>query len=65
MGVGISDPEYKPLAAIHHQLRLNNEHVYRELGTDMFFGIQMVGVENSQRGMGVATELIRRSVTFY
>lgn len=59
---GISDPEYKPLAAIHHQLRLNNEHVYRELGTDKFFSIQMVGVENSQRGMGVATELIRRSI---
>merc|ERR1711892_49435 len=59
---GISDPLYKPLAAIHHELGLKNKHIYQELGTDKFFGIQMVGVENSQRGMGVATELIRRSI---
>ena len=45
---------------MHHELRLKNRHIYQELGTDKFFGIRMVGVENSQRGMGVATELIRR-----
>merc|ERR1712183_261950 len=33
-----------------------------EIDTDKFFSIRMVGVENSQRGMGVATELIRRSI---
>jgi len=59
---GVTEPEYKPVAAIHHQLRLANKHIYQELGTDKFFGIQMVGVENSQRGRGVATELIRRSI---
>lgn len=58
----VTDPEYKPLAAIHHELRLKNRHIYKELGTDKFFSIRMVGVENSQRGMGVATELIRRSI---
>ena len=58
----MTEPEYKPVAAIHHQLRLANKHIYQELGTDKFFGIQMVGVENSQRGRGVATELIRRFV---
>jgi len=58
----VSDPKYKPLAAIHHELRLKNKHIYEELGTSKFFSIRMVGVENSQRGMGVATELIRRSI---
>ena len=56
----VTDPQYKPLAAIHHELRLKNKHIYQELGTDKFFSIRMVGVENSKRGMGVATELIRR-----
>ena len=56
----MSDPRYKPLAAIHHELRLANRHSYEELGTEKFFSIRMVGVENSKRGMGVATELIRR-----
>jgi len=58
----VSDPQYKPLAAIHHELRLKNKHIYPEIGTEKFFSIRMVGVENSQRGMGVATELIRRSI---
>jgi len=58
----VSDPRYKPVAAIHHELRLANKHIYAELGTEKFFSIRMVGVENSQRGMGVATELIRRSI---
>jgi len=58
----VSDPQYRPLAAIHHELRLKNKHIYEELGTSKFFSIRMVGVENSQRGMGVATELIRRSI---
>jgi len=58
----VTDPQYRPLAAIHHELRQKNRHIYQELGTDKFFSIRMIGVENSQRGMGVATELIRRSI---
>jgi len=58
----VIDPKYKPLAAIHHELRQKNRHIYQELGTEKFFSIRMIGVENSQRGMGVATELIRRSI---
>ena len=42
-------------------VRQQNKHIYDELQTDKFFSIRMVGVENSKRGMGVATELIRRS----
>ena len=41
-------------------LRQQNKYIYDELQTDKFFSIRMVGVENSKRGMGVATELIRR-----
>ena len=40
--------------------RQQNKYIYDELQTDKFFSIRMVGVENSKRGMGVATELIRR-----
>jgi len=56
------DSDYKPILAIHHKLRQDNIHIYDELSTDKFFSIRMIGVENSQRGMGVATELIRRSI---
>merc|ERR550517_2085911 len=56
--------EYRPIVALHHQLRQQNKYIYEELQTDKFFSIRMVGVENSKRGMGVATELIRRSILF-
>merc|ERR1711945_73355 len=57
-----ADADYRPILAIHHKLRQENIHIYDELATDKFFSIRMIGVENSQRGMGVATELIRRSI---
>ena len=56
------DADYRPIMAIHHKLRQENIHIYDELAADKFFSIRMIGVENSQRGMGVATELIRRLV---
>ena len=58
---GCLDADYRPILAIHHKLRQENIHIYDELAADKFFSIRMIGVENSQRGMGVATELIRRS----
>ena len=58
---GCLDADYRPIMAIHHKLRQENIHIYDELAADKFFSIRMIGVENSQRGMGVATELIRRS----
>jgi len=58
----VKDPKYKPLVAIRHQLRLQNAHVYQEVGTDKFFSIRMVGVDPKERGKGIATDLIRRSV---
>ena len=53
----------QPLAltfSLSLSVRLQNKYIYEELQTDKFFSIRMVGVENSKRGMGVATELIRR-----
>jgi len=58
----VIDPSYKPMLAIHHQLRLKNVHVYDELKTERFFSIRMVGVDPKTRGLGVATDLIRRSI---
>ena len=60
MLTGCLDADYRPIMAIHHKLRQENIHIYDELAADKFFSIRMIGVENSQRGMGVATELIRR-----
>jgi len=58
----VVDPSYKPMLAIHHELRMKNMHIYDELKTEKFFSIRMVGVDPRTRGMGVATDLIRRSI---
>jgi len=57
----VIDPNYKPVLAIYHQLRMANKHIYEELKTEKFFSIRMVGVDPRLRGRGVATDLIRRS----
>jgi len=58
----VMDPSYKPMLAIHRALRMKNQHIYDELKTEKFFSIRMVGVDPKTRGMGVATDLIRRSI---
>jgi len=59
---GIEDPKYRPIKAILHTLRRRNRHIYEEIGVDKMFSIRMIGVEEESRGMGVATNLIRRSI---
>jgi hypothetical protein len=59
---GVEDPRFRPIQAIHHTLRRQNRHIYDEIGTDKMFSIRMVGVEEADRGQGVATNLIRRSI---
>jgi hypothetical protein len=59
---GIQDPRYRPIQAIHHQLRQQNTHIYEEIITDKLFDIGMIGVEVESRGQGIATNLIRRSI---
>jgi len=58
----VQDPNYRPLLAIHHQLQEQAIHVYEEVGTDTLFSIRMVGVDPTERGQGIITDLIRRSV---
>jgi len=58
----VLDPSYKPMLAVHHALRMKNQYIYDELKTDKFFSIRMVGVDPKTRGMGVATDIIRRSI---
>eukprot|EP00092_Neocalanus_flemingeri_P037729 GFUD01041077.1.p1 GENE.GFUD01041077.1~~GFUD01041077.1.p1 ORF type:complete len:299 (+),score=60.64 GFUD01041077.1:75-971(+) len=58
----VLDPAYRPMLDIHHALRMKNKHIYDELRTEKFFSIRMVGVDPKTRGMGVATDLIRRSI---
>merc|ERR1711990_1041659 len=56
----VKDPRYKPIRAIHHTLRRQNDDVYDQIGIDKMFSIGMIGVEKT--GLGIATNLIRRSV---
>jgi len=56
------DPRYQAVQAIHHQLRLENSHIFEEIGTKKMFSIKMIGVGEEDRGQGVATNLIRRSI---
>merc|ERR1711971_547823 len=56
----VKDPRYKPIQAIHHTLRRQNDDVYDQIGIDKMFSIGMIGVETT--GLGIATNLIRRSV---
>jgi len=56
----VEDPRYKPIRAIHHTLRRQNDDVYDQIGIDKMFSIGMIGVEKT--GLGIATNLIRRSV---
>jgi len=56
------EASYRPIQAIHHQLRQANQHIYKEIGTNKLLAIRMVGVEPECRGQGIATNLIRRSI---
>jgi len=58
----VEDPLYRPIQAIHHQLRKENLNTFDEIGTDKMFSIRMIGVEVESRGQGIATNLIQRSI---
>ena len=59
---GLGEAKYRPIQAIHHQLRQENKHLFDEIITDKLFDIGMIGVEVESRGKGIATNLIRRSI---
>jgi len=56
------DPSFRLYLAVHKALRLQNLNLFDELKTEKLFNISMVGVDPSMRGLGLATDLIRRSV---
>merc|ERR1712038_1452561 len=58
----VGESAYRPIQAIHHQLRQENKHLFDEIITDKLFDIGMIGVEVESRGQGIATNLIRRSI---
>merc|ERR1712083_878568 len=57
----VEDKSYSPIQAIHHQLRHENGHIFEEIGTNKMFSIK-TGIGEEDRGQGVATNLIRRSI---
>lgn len=58
----VKDERFRHYVAIHQQLRLQNRHAYKEMGTDKLFSVRMVAVSGCSRGQGLATDIIRRSV---
>jgi len=56
----VQDPRFRPIQAIHSELRISQEHIYDEIGIDKMFSIGMIGVK--YKGQGIATNLMRRSV---
>jgi len=54
------EESYRPVSAIHHQLRAQNVAAFDEIGIEKIFDIGMIGVERT--GLGISTNLIRRSV---
>merc|ERR1711971_1513138 len=58
----VEDKSFQPIQAIQHQLRQENGHIFEEIGTNKMFSIKMIGIGEEDRGQGVATNLIRRSI---
>lgn len=56
----VQDARFRPIQAVLHQLRRENDHVYEEIGIEKMFSVGMVGVLTT--GLGISTNLIRRSI---
>ena len=52
------EESYRPITAIHHQLRAQNVAAFDEIGIEKIFDIGMIGVERT--GLGISTNLIRQ-----
>jgi len=57
-----SDPNVRPLVAIRQQTHNEGAKIFDEVGTDVLFGIKMVGIHPSLAGKGMSTDIIRRSI---
>lgn len=56
------DPKARPLAAIRQEARQQSVRIFEEMNTDRVFGIKMVATDPSLRGLGMSTDIIRRSI---
>lgn len=59
---GFQDSRVRILAAIRQEVHNKGAKIFDEVGTDVMFGIKMVGIHPSLRGKGMATDIIRRSI---
>jgi hypothetical protein len=59
---GFQDPRVRILAAIRQEVHNKGAKIFDEVGTDVMFGIKMVGIHPSLRGKGMSTDIIRRSI---
>lgn len=59
---GVEDPKFRAIQALQHQLRNENRHIFEEIGTEKMFSIKMIGIAEQDRGQGIATNLIQRSI---
>jgi len=57
-----SDPSVRPLVAIRQTTHNMGVKIFEEVGTDVMFGIKMVGIDPSLAGKGMSTDIIRRSI---
>lgn len=56
------DPTVRPLAAIRQEAHQKGVQIFDEMNTDRLFGIKMVATDPSLRGLGMSTDIIRRSI---
>jgi hypothetical protein len=57
-----ADPNVRPLVAIRQVTHNEGVKIFDEVGTDVMFGIKMVGIDPSLAGKGMSTDIIRRSI---
>eukprot|EP00088_Acartia_fossae_P007569 TRINITY_DN13566_c0_g1_i5.p1 TRINITY_DN13566_c0_g1~~TRINITY_DN13566_c0_g1_i5.p1 ORF type:complete len:301 (+),score=73.09 TRINITY_DN13566_c0_g1_i5:78-905(+) len=57
-----TDPNVRPLVAIRQMTHNKGVKIFEEVGTDVLFGIKMVGIHPSLQGKGMSTDIIRRSI---
>merc|ERR1719369_1804861 len=56
------DPKFAPISAALHEVQRRAHHIYQEFDTDSLFDMKIVACSAASRGMGLATDLMQRSV---
>merc|ERR1712215_120731 len=56
------DASFVPIASILHEVQLLSKEVFTRYQTDRMFDIKMIATSPQARGLGLATDLVQRSV---